>query len=71
MHKDQLHNFYSVPTLSEISNQGESKTGNVLYIGDKSSACKVLVMNPEANMSLGRLLCRLEDYIKLNYEEIG
>jgi hypothetical protein len=39
--------------------------------GEKSSACRVLVGNPEGKRPLGRPGCRWEDNVKLDLREIG
>ena len=39
--------------------------------GDRCGAYRVLVGRPKRKKPLGRLMCRLDDNIKMNLQEIG
>jgi hypothetical protein len=71
LHNEELHNLYTWPSIIRMTESRRMRWAeHVARMGEKRSACKLLVGKPEGNSSLGRPRCRWVDNFKMDLREI-
>jgi hypothetical protein len=69
---NELHNLCSSPGIFRMSNPRRMRwAGHVAQMGEKRTAYRILVGNPEGKRPLGKPRCRWVDNIKMDLREIG
>jgi hypothetical protein len=68
LHNEELHNLYSSPS-DQVRRMRWA--GHVARMGEKRTACRILVGKPEGKRSLGRPRSRWVNNIKMDVREIG
>jgi hypothetical protein len=72
LYSGELHTLYSSPYFIRVIEARRMRwVGHAAQMGEKRNAYKVLVVNPEVKWQLGCPRHRLEDNIKMDFEEIG
>ena len=72
LHNKELNDLYCSPNITRvISSRIMRWAGQVVRMGERRGACRVLTGNPEGNRPLGRLRRKLEDNIKLDLQGVG
>jgi hypothetical protein len=72
MHNEELHNFYSSPSIIRmITSRRMRWKGHVARKGEKRNSYRISVVKPEGKRPLGRPRRRLVDNIKMDLREIG
>jgi hypothetical protein len=72
LHHEELHNLYSSPNIIRMMKSSRIRwSGHVARIGEKRSAYRILVGNPEGKRRLGKPRRSWEDNIKKDLREIG
>jgi hypothetical protein len=67
MHKEELHNLYSSPSIIRIINSNRMRwAGHVAQMGEKRNVYRSLVGKPEGKRPLGRPRRRWIDNIKMD-----
>jgi hypothetical protein len=66
LHNDDLHSLYSSPNIVMVI-----KSRRMRWAGHGRSVYRVLVGRPEYKRPLGRLRCKWEDNINMDFREIG
>jgi hypothetical protein len=69
LQNEELHDSYSSPSIISIIKSRKLRwTGHVARVGEKTSACRLLVRKPERKIPLGRQRRRWVDNIKIEVE---
>ena len=72
LHNEELHGLYRSPNIVRtIKYRGLTWAGNVARMEEDRSAFKILRGKPIGKRPLGRPMCRWEDNIRMDLEEIG
>ena len=72
LHNEELNDLYCSPNIIRvIKSKIMRRVGHVARIWDSRGVYRVLVGKPEGNRPLGEPMCRWEDNIKLNLQEVG
>jgi hypothetical protein len=71
LHKEGLHDLYSSNIIRVIKSRRMRWAGNVVRVGERRGAYRVLVGKPEGKTPLGRRRRRWEDNIKMDLYEVG
>jgi hypothetical protein len=72
MHNEELHNLYSSPSKIRIIKSRRMRwAGHVARMEEKRNVYRLLVVNPEGKIPLGRPRRRWIDNIKMDLLEIG
>jgi hypothetical protein len=72
LHNEELHNLYSSPSIIRVIKSRRIRwAGHVARMGEKRTACRILVGKPEGKRPLGRSRRRWVDNIKMDLIEIG
>jgi hypothetical protein len=72
LHNEELPNLYSSPGIIRIIKSRRMKwEEHVARMGEKRTACKILVVKPEGKRALGIPRRRWVDNIKMNLREVG
>jgi hypothetical protein len=66
MHNEELHNFYSSPSIIRMIKSKRMKWARHVARMEKRNAYKILVGNPEGKRPLGRPRRRWVDNIKMD-----
>jgi len=71
LHNEELNDLYSSPnTVWVLKSRRMRWAGHVARMGERRGVYRVLVGNPEGKRPLGRARHRLEDNIKVDFEEV-
>jgi len=69
---EELHDLYYSPiNFRGIKSRRMKCMGHVACMGERRGLYRILVGKPEGNSPLWRPRCRLEDNIKIDFQEIG
>jgi len=72
LHTEELSDLYSLPNIVRVVKWRRMRwAGHVARIGKGRGVYTVLVGKPEGKRPLGRPRCRLEDNIKMDFQEVG
>jgi hypothetical protein len=72
LHIEELHDLYSSPSIIRIIKSRRIRwAGHVACMGEKRSAYRLLVGNPEGKRPQGRPRCRWVDNIRMDLGEVG
>jgi len=72
LHNEDLNELHSSPNIVWVIKSRRMRwEGHVARMGDRRGIFRVLVGEPEGNRSLGRLMHRWEDNIKMDLQEVG
>jgi hypothetical protein len=72
LHKEELHNLYSSPSIIRIINSRSMKwASHVARMGEKRNVYRLLVGKPEGKRPLGRPKRRWIDNIEMDLLETG
>jgi hypothetical protein len=71
LHSEELYNFYSSPTITQMKSRRMRWTGHVACMEEERKLYKVLVGKPKRRRPLGRRRCRWEDGIRMDLRETG
>jgi hypothetical protein len=71
LHNEELHNFYSSPSIIRIIKSRMRWVGHLAQMGEKRNVCNLLVGKPEGKRPLGRPRHRWIDNIMIDLLEIG
>ena len=71
LHNEELNVFYPSPNIVRVIKlRRMGWAGHVARMGERRGVYRVLVGNPEGKRPLGRARHRLEDNIKVDFEEV-
>ena len=71
LHNEELNDLYSSPnSVRMIKSRGMRWAGHVASMGEKRGAYRVLVGKRDGNRPLRRSVCRWEDNIKMDLQEV-
>ena len=72
LHNEELNDLYSSSNIVGVIKSRRMRwAGHVARMGERRSAYRKLVGNPEGKWPLGRPRCRWEDNIKIDLQEVG
>jgi hypothetical protein len=72
LHNEELHNLYSSPSIIRVVKSRRMRWArHVARMGEKRSACRILVRKAEGKKPCGRPRRRWVDNIKMDLREIG
>jgi len=69
LHKEEFHDLYCSPNIVRVMKSRRRRwVGQLAHVGERRGA---LVGKPEGKRPLGRPRSRWEDYIKMDFQEVG
>jgi hypothetical protein len=72
LHNEKLHNLYSLPNVIRMIKTRRMRwAGNIIRMGKKRNAYRILMGKPEGKKTLERPRYRWVDNIKMDLREIG
>jgi hypothetical protein len=71
LHNEEFHNLYSYPDIIRQVKSRGMRAGNVALKGEERKVYKILMVNPEGKITLGRPRRRWEYRIRMDLREIG
>jgi hypothetical protein len=72
LRNEELNDLYSLPNIVRVVKSRRMRwTGHVACMGEERGVHRVLVGKPEGKRPLGRPICRWEDNIKMDLQEVG
>jgi hypothetical protein len=72
LHNEELNDLYSLPNIVRVVKSRRMRwAGHVACMGEDRGVHRVLVGRPEGKRPLGRPRIRLEDNIKMDFQEVG
>ena len=71
LHDEELYDLYFSPNIRVIKSRRVRWAGHVALMGDGRGAYGILVGKYEKNRPLGKHMHRLQDNIKMDFQEIG
>jgi hypothetical protein len=70
--RDEVNDLYSLPNIVRVVKSRTMRwAGHVARMGEERGVHRVLVRNPEGKRPLGRPICRWEDNVKMDLQEVG
>ena len=71
LHNEELRDLYSLPNIARVVKSRRMRwAGHVALMGEGRGMYRVLVGKPEGKRPLGRPICRWEDNIKMDLQEV-
>jgi hypothetical protein len=72
LHNEELNDLYSSPNIIRVIKSRRMRcTEHVSLVGEKRAAYRILVGRHEGRQPLGRPMCRWEDNIKMDLQDMG
>jgi hypothetical protein len=72
LHHEELNDLYSSPNILRVTKSRRIRWAeHVARMGAKRGAHRILVGGPEGRRPLGRPTRRSEDYINMDFQEVG
>jgi hypothetical protein len=72
LHNEELSDLYSLPNIVRVVKSRRMRwAGHVARMGEGRGVYRLLVGKPKGKRTLGRPRRRLEDNMKMNFQEVG
>jgi hypothetical protein len=71
-HNEELHDLYSLPNIVHVIKSRRMRwVGHVARMWEERGVYRVLVGKPDGKRPLGKPMCRWEDNIRMDLQEVG